>query len=75
MEEDSPALKIASMHRYNELHKKRGGRLITAFRNNTDNTSINRTKIIRKQKWKEKNCMDISCDKQAKSHKRKLGRG
>ena len=27
------------------LHKKCGGRLITATRNNTDNTSINRTKI------------------------------
>ena len=31
--------------------KKRGGVLITANRNNTDNTSINGTKITRKQKW------------------------
>ena len=34
--------------------EKHGGRLITATRNNTDNTSINRTKITRKQKWEEK---------------------
>ena len=29
-------------------YKKRGGRLITITRNNTDNTSINRTEITRK---------------------------
>ena len=34
--------------------KKCGGRLITATRNNTDNTRINRTKISRKQKWEAK---------------------
>ena len=34
--------------------KRRGGRQITAARNNTDNTSINRTKISRKRKWEEK---------------------
>ena len=34
--------------------KNRGGRLITASRNNTDNASINRRKITRKQKWEEK---------------------
>ena len=38
-----------------KLHKKRrGGRLITITRNNTDNTSINRTKITRTQEWEEK---------------------
>ena len=45
------------MHRYNDLKtafKKRGGKLITATRDETDNTSINRTKITRKQKWEEK---------------------
>ena len=31
-----------------------GGRLVTATRNNTDNTRINRTEITRKQKWEEK---------------------
>ena len=34
--------------------EKRGGRLITVTRNNTDNMRINRTKITRKQKWEEK---------------------
>ena len=34
--------------------KKRKGTTITATRNNTDNTNINRTKITRKQKWEEK---------------------
>ena len=34
--------------------EKSGGRLITASRNNTDNTRSKRTKITRKQKWEEK---------------------
>ena len=34
--------------------KKHGDKLITATRNNTDITSINGTKITRKQKWEEK---------------------
>ena len=34
--------------------EKRGRRLISATRNNTDNTSINRREITRKQKWEEK---------------------
>ena len=51
-EEDLPAFKIASMHeRLEDYIKKSRGRLITATINNTDNTSINRTKIARKQKW------------------------
>ena len=56
-EKNEEALKIASMHRYNDYKttkKKHGGTLITATRNNTDNTSINKTKITRKQKWEEK---------------------
>ena len=34
--------------------KKRGGRLITASRNNSVNTSINRREITGKQKWERK---------------------
>ena len=34
--------------------EKRGGRLITSTRNNTDNTRTNWTTITRKQKWEEK---------------------
>ena len=53
-EEDSPVLKVVTMHRLEDNRKTRRGRLITVTRNNTDNTSINRTKITRKQKWGEK---------------------
>ena len=35
--------------------EKRGGRLITATRNNTDNTRIDRTKLTRKQKLVKNN--------------------
>ena len=45
-----------------------------ATRNNTDYESNNRTKVTRKQKWKENNCMDISSNKSVKSHTRKLGK-
>ena len=34
--------------------QKRGERLVTPTRNNTDNTRTNRTTITRKQKWEEK---------------------
>ena len=44
----------ASMQWLQNYIKKREGRLITAIRNNKDNSSINRTKIMRKQKWDEK---------------------
>ena len=43
----------ASIQRPENYIKKRRGRLITATRDNTDNTSISGTKIIRK-KWEEK---------------------
>ena len=36
---------------YIERHR---GRLITATRNNTDDTGTNRTKITKNQKWEEK---------------------
>ena len=63
----------ASIQGLKDYINKHEGRLTTAIRNNTDNTSINRTEIIIKQKWKENNSMDTSSDKQAKSHTRKLG--
>ena len=44
----------ASIQRLEEYIKKHGGRLITATRNNTDNTRTKRTKIARKPKWEEK---------------------
>ena len=40
----------ASIRRLKDYIKKHRERLITVTRNNTDNTSINRTKITRKQK-------------------------
>ena len=47
-----------------------------ATRNNTDNTNINTNKNNQKIKMgRENNCMDISSDKQAKSHTRKVGYG
>ena len=51
------ALKTMLTHQYNDLKttfQKRGGRLITSTRINTDNTRTKRTKITRKQKWEEK---------------------
>ena len=56
-ENDSEAFKIASIYRYQKnrkVNEKYTGRLVTAIRNNTDNTRINRTKITRKYKLEEK---------------------
>ena len=39
-----------------------GERLITATRNNTDKTRINRTKITRKQNGKKNSSMDVLND-------------
>ena len=44
----------ASIQWLEDWIKKHRGRQIIATRNNTENTSINRTKIIRKQKWEGK---------------------
>ena len=44
----------ASIQRLKDYMNKRGGRLVKITRNNTENTSINKTKIIRKQIWEEK---------------------
>ena len=50
--EDLPALKTSiQLEDYIEKHE-RG--LITATRNDTDNTKTNRMIITRKQKWEEK---------------------
>ena len=54
-----------SIQRLENYVKMCRGRLITATRNHTDNTGINRIKITRK-KWEEKQL--YSNDKQAKSH-------
>ena len=56
-EEDLPALKTALTHRYNDtktIYKKNDGGLITASRNDTDNTMDNRMTITRKQKMGRK---------------------
>ena len=65
------------MQRIEDYIEKHGGRLITATRNNSDNTRINWTKITKKQKWEENNYMGILSDKQVTSHtkKKKLGSG
>ena len=51
-EDDLPALKTALTHRYNDSDyiQKYDGGLITAIRNDTDNTMDNRMTITRKQK-------------------------
>ena len=59
----------ASIQRLEDFIEKRGGGLITATGNNTDNSSINRK--INKNNGKKHNSMDISSDKQTKSHMRK----
>ena len=40
--------------RLEDYIEKHGGTLITATRNNTNNTRTSRATIMRKQKWKEK---------------------
>ena len=44
----------ASIERLEDYIEKHEGGLITATRNNTDNTMANRMTITRKQKWDEK---------------------
>ena len=44
----------ASIKWLKDYIEKRGEILLTATRNNTDNTGTNRTTITRKQKWEEK---------------------
>ena len=61
-EKDSAVLKVAWMQQFEKLEnyiKKSKERLITAIRNSTDNITINRTTITRKQKWEEKTTVRI----------------
>ena len=70
------ALRIALMHRYTDVKitkKSAEWRLITASRNNTDNTSIK--KILENKNGKENNTMEILVNKLALSYSRKLQRG
>ena len=54
-EVDLPALKsVDALIQLEGYIEKRGGKLITATRNNTDDKRISRTEITRKQKWEEK---------------------
>ena len=52
-EEELPAVKKALTHRYNDYIEKHEGGLITAIRNDSDNTMDNRMIITRKEKWEE----------------------
>ena len=45
-----------------ESIQKRGERLITVTRNNSDKTRNNKTTITRKQKWGKNNCMNVLSD-------------
>ena len=53
-EEDLLASKAALTHRYNDYIEKHERGLITAIRNNPDNTTHNRMTKTRKQKWEGK---------------------
>ena len=53
-EEYLSALKTVLTHRYNDYIEKHEGGLITAVKNDTDNTVTNKMTISRKQQWKEK---------------------
>ena len=48
-----------SMQRLEDYREIRGGRLITAIRNNTDKTTTNRKEINRKQNWEKNNFFDV----------------
>ena len=50
------------IQRLEDCIEKRGGRLITSTRNNTDDMKIKRIKITRKQKWQENNCINVLSD-------------
>ena len=62
IKEELPALKTVFMHRYKDYIEKRGGRLMAATKNNTDNMMINRTVITRKQNGKENNSKGVLSD-------------
>ena len=52
--EDSVDGSIKRLEDYIEKHE---GRLITAIKNDSDNTMTDRMTITRKQNWEENNCM------------------
>ena len=56
-EEDLPASKTALTQRYKDYREKHERGLITAIRNDTDNTIDDIMTITRKQKWGKKNSM------------------
>ena len=66
--EDSVDTSIRRLEDYIKMNQER---LMTASRNNADNTRIDRT-ITRKLKLEEKQFMDISSDKYGKSHAKNL---
>ena len=51
-----------SIQRFKDYIEKRGGRLITATRTNTDTTRTIETTITRKQKLEEKYSIDVLSD-------------
>ena len=55
-----------SIQQLEDYIEKRGGRLITATRNNTNDTRTSKTTITRKQKWEEKQlygrCKQLTSD-------------
>ena len=59
----------ASIQRLEDYKEKRGPRLITTTRNNTEDTRFNRTEITRKLKWEEKQL--YGCFKRLTSDKKK----
>ena len=65
--EDSVDASIQWFEDYKEKHR---GRLITATRNNTDNTRFNRTEITWKQKWEENNSERFKRLKSDTSHEK-----
>ena len=62
----------ASLWGFEDYIKKKEQRMTTVTKNSTDFTKMIRITIVRKQK---NNLMDISSDKQTKSHTRRPGNG
>ena len=60
-----------SIQRLEDYIKKSKERLITANRNSTENTKVNRKNYLKTKMEKKNNCIDISSDKLKKiSHKK-----
>ena len=57
----------ASIQRVEDNIEKCRRWLITATRNNTDDTRISRTEITRRQTWEENNSMDVLSDQQTRT--------